>query len=289
MIKKVLRDLLIAILAALAVPGSIYFVTTRGKLGTVVKGVTKMGQKVGAPILNAARLSNGRIANWASGRGRLGRTFGRVMTGTVYPGGRSRMETMGEAGRKAQSERVAARGSYRATPSKRMNAEALERTSVEAIQRWVNNPRMASDVAAVRQMVVDSQGAIKLSTAQREALFSGYGNNPAGGASMMPTGVPAVPGGPSQLGPAGSITPSLGNIDRPASGAVGMGPAATWWRERPSVLPGVRQTSTRRGIFGLGYLGAHYLGGGNRQWGGWLGRVVGRGYNAPPPGPPPGP
>lgn len=272
----------------IAVPAGLALAWRVAGLNKVLAAGRALGKKaIGDRIQGGAQNLSGRLANWGANRGIVGRTVARIGTGNVLPGGRSRMEREGESYRKAASERKAARGSYRATPSSRMNAEALERTSVEAIQRWVNDPKMAGDVGALRQMVLDTP-SIKLSTAQRKALFQGMGENPATGDPLMPgpAGSGPIPGAPTPL----TGNASSGNVDRPAGGQTAFG---RWWSERPTVLPGVRQDSQPRGPLGLGYVAAHYLGSGSRQWRGWLGRAAGVSGTAPPapnaPNPPRGP
>lgn len=240
----------------------------------------KIGQRLTAPVLGGARNASGRIANWGAGRGIFGRTVARLATGAVFPGGRAQMERIGESYRKGSGERRAARGSYRATPSARMSPKALTDARPEDIQRWVNNPAMASAVAALRQMVVNTP-SIELSTAQRNALFSGMGVNPVTGAGLVPTGVSPTPGAPSGL-----AVGTLPNIDRPVGGQSAVG---RWWSDRPSLAPPVRQASTPRGVLGLGGVAAHYLGGGSQQWRGWLGRGIGIVSSPAPPAPPPNP
>lgn len=292
----------------LAIPAGLFLAWRVAGLEKIMKAGQAVGKKfIGAPIQGGAQRLSGRVANWGAQRGFLGRTAARVFTGSVYPGGRNQMERIGEAWRKGSAERRAARGSYRATPSSRMTAEALEKTSVEAIQRWVNNPGMAGDVEALRQMVIDTP-SIKLSTAQRKALFSGGGRTP------LPQGTPGapppadvVPGAPTHVGPSpvapGAPNPygpglnphaapgtapvgALPYSDRPVGGQSAFG---RWWSERPTVLPGVRTEATPRGVLGIGGVAAHYLGGGSRQWAGWFGRAVGRPGNPPPGAPAPNP
>jgi len=286
--KELFRSLIIAGLTAFAIPIALFVAKQAGGgLGKIGGGIMKLGGRISAPLGEAGKMASGRLANWGASRGVLGRTVARVGTGAIFPGGRARMERIGTAYTKARSERQQARGSYRATPSSRMNAEALERTSVEAIQRWVNDPRMADDVASLRQMVVDTP-SIKLSTAQRKALFSGMGTNPNPGRSFGsslvpgPAGSGPVPGAPTPLAP--SVPLPL--IDRPVGG---QSPAARWWSERPTLLPGVRQASQPRGPLGLGYVAAHYSGSGSRQWRGWMGRAPGIPGTPPPAAPAPNP
>lgn len=284
--KEVLRDILIATVTALAIPAAIYIGVSLMPLKKVMKGGFNLGSRLSAPLLGGARNTSGRIAHWGAGRGFLGRTAARVATGAIGPGGRRQMERVGEAYRKGNTERMVARGMYRIQPSGKMNAELLEKVTPDAISRWVNSddPNTRKSVEQLRQMVVASSGAIKLSTAQRDALFSGGGMAPLTDTGPLPGMSPVLEPVPPGSVPGGPTTGGLAGIK---SARESRGRWGSWLssNERPTVVPGPRQRGQNIGS---------WLGGHAASWAGWAGRPV-RGGAAPaspapltPPPPPPG-
>ncbi len=255
--KDLLRTILVMGVKVGAFPLAIYLTISMNKsLSNFGKASMKIGGRAAAPIGNAARNRLGAVSNWAAGRGILGRTVGRVLTGNVLPGGRSSMERAGTAYTKQRSERQAARGGYRVNLRGNVNPDALERATPDAINTLVERARTdnraAQTLAAMRRMAHETP-TLRLSTAQRDALFGGSGadfTNPTTGAPEPAVPVPVGTPGRTALGNAAGTGPiPIG--PSPRTGPLRPG---DWWGDRPNLTPGRRTSQQRFGQATLTWL-----------------------------------
>lgn len=236
-IKKILRDLAISGVAAATIPVSVYLGVKMMKLQNVAKTTMKLGQRATAPVLAGAQNLSGRIADSGARGGFIKRTFARVATGAVFPGGRARMERVGADWNKARGEHGVPRERYRPGGyGTRTTPEALEKADAGALAALVARAD-GGDVRAqgarddLRRMYQRTPG-MRLSTAQYNALFGDSGLSDIDPLTGAATGA-AIP-----------------RTDAPRQGGLRLG---EWWREHPTLTPGRRTDSQRWGRAVLGW------------------------------------